>query len=499
MLSKKVAEIRRKSKLVQWKNSYSVVDWFKKLENKEKAHFIVFDIVNYYPSISQEILQKSINWAKNFVEFSENEVETIMETKKSFLVMKGQHWSKKGEENFDVAQGSFDSAECSDLVGLFLLSELEKENLSANLGLYRDDGLGITTGTPKQNENMKKAICKVFRNHGLEVTATANQKKVQFLDIELDLTNQTFSPYIKKGDIPLYVHKNSNHPKSVTRNIPKAVNKRLSALSSNQEIFDKIAPIFQEALKKSGYNYKLTYKPNDEPQKRKNRSSNNRVKCWFNPPYSIAVKTNVGKKFLQLINKHFPKQNPLSKLINRKKVKMSYRNTPNLKKQIASHNSKILRENEGPQEEIPCNCRKKEECPLKGKCQTPNIIYQATITQQPTTPENDQPVTHTYVGLATSFKERFRNHTKSINHRKYSKETKLSRKIWQLKDEGSNFELRWKILARAQPFSPITGVCGLCTEEKWHILFRPNLASLNKREEIAGHCFHKAPALLKKS
>ena len=103
MLSKKVAEIRRKSKLVQWKNSYSVVDWFKKLENKEKAHFIVFDIVNYYPSISQEILQKSINWAKNFVEFSENEVETIMETKKSFLVMKGQHWSKKGGENLHKA------------------------------------------------------------------------------------------------------------------------------------------------------------------------------------------------------------------------------------------------------------------------------------------------------------------------------------------------------------------------------------------------------------
>ena len=234
-----------------------------------------------------------------------------------------------------MAQGSFDSAECSDLVGLFLLSELEKENLNANLGLYRDDGLGITMGTPQQNENIKKAICKFFRNHGLEVTAAANKKKDQFLDIELDLTNQTFSPYIKKGDIPLYVHKNSNHPKSVTRNIPKAVNKRLSALSSNQEIFNKIAPIFQEALKKSGYDYKLTYKPNDEPQKRNNRSRNNRVKCWFNPPYSISVKTNVGKNFLQLIDKHFPKQNPLSKLINRKKVKMSYKNTPNMKKQIA--------------------------------------------------------------------------------------------------------------------------------------------------------------------
>ena len=118
---------------------------------------------------------------------------------------------------------------------------------------------------------------------------------------------------------------------------------------------------------------------------------------------------------------------------------------------------------------------------------------------EPPTPSNDPPETHTYVGIATSFKDRFRNHTKSFNHRKYSKETKLSKKIWQLKDEGIDYEIKWKILSRAQPFSPITGVCGLCTQEKWYILFRPDLASLNKREEIAGHCFHKAPALLKNS
>ena len=144
----------------------------------------------------------------------------------------------------------------------------------------------------------------------------------------------------------------------------------------------------------------------------------------------------------------------------------------------------------------------KTKCPLEGHCQTSNIIYQATVTTltpSPTQEQNTPPVTHTYVGLATSFKERFRNHTKSFNHRKYSKETKLSNKIWQLKDEGADFEIRWKILARAQPFSPITGVCGLCTQEKWYILFKPDLASLNKREEIAGHCSHRAPALLKNS
>ena len=276
-------------------------------------------------------------------------------------------------------------------------------------------------------------------------------------------------------------------------------------MSSNKNIFDKIAPIYQEALKKSGYDYKLTYKPNGGSKRSPNKSRKSRVKCWFNPPYSISVKTNVGKKFLQLIDKHFPKQNPLSKIVNRKKVKMSYKNTPNMKKQIAAHNAKVLRQ-ETPQEETPCNCQKKNKCPLEGKCQTPNIIYQATVTQLPPplpNTQNDNPNIHTYVGLATHFKDRYANHTKSFKHRKYGKETKLSRKIWQLKDEGKkeeeDFEIKWKILARAQPFSPITGVCGLCTQEKWYILFKPDLATLNKREEIFGHCFHKEPALLKSS
>ena len=86
------------------------------------------------------------------------------------------------------------------------------------------------------------------------------------------------------------------------------------------------------------------------------------------------MKTNVGRKFLQLIDKHFPKENPLSKVINRQKVKMSYKNTPNMKKQIAAHNAKILGQNEDPPEEEKCNCRVKGNCPVEGQCQKTNVV-----------------------------------------------------------------------------------------------------------------------------
>ena len=71
-------------------------------------------------------------------------------------------------------------------------------------------------------------------------------------------------------------------------------------------------------------------------------------------------------------------------------------------------------------------------------------------------------------------------------------------KIWEIEDEGLDFKIKWKILERTQSFSPISGACGLCTLEKGYILFKSDETSLNKRGKIAGHSFHKEPALLVK-
>ena len=210
---------------------------------------------------------------------------------------------------------------------------------------------------------------------------------------------------------------------------------------------------------------------------------------WFNPPWAANVKTNVGGKFLKLINKHFPKQNPLSKVINRNTVKVSYRTTPNLKRIISAHNAKILRKNDQKTEKS-CNCRTKSKCPMNGECLTENVIYQAKIvTNQP------KPETHTYVGLSVNFKDRFRNHTQSMDKRKYGNQTTLSKFVWNLKDRKIDFDLTWKILDRAQPYNPIQDVCNLCTLEKYYLIFKPETATLNESEEINSFCLHKDPLL----
>ena len=113
----------------------------------------------------------------------------------------------------------------------------------------------------------------------------------------------------------MYVHKQSNQPKNILENIPLAVNKRLSSISSNKEIFDQAAPPYQAALEASGYTRKLEFDPSVTNSGR----STNRARrvTWLNPPFSSTVATNIGGKFLKIVDECFPPNSPMRKIFNR--------------------------------------------------------------------------------------------------------------------------------------------------------------------------------------
>ena len=118
--------------------------------------------------------------------------------------------------------------------------------------------------------------------HGLKITIQSNLKSVDYLDVTLNLTNGLFQPYRKPNDEPLYINMKSNHPPTVIKQIPAAIDRRLSALSSNKE-----KPIYDKALRSSGSNKSLHYcKKNTTAPTKRNRKRNI---IWFNPPYSKNV------------------------------------------------------------------------------------------------------------------------------------------------------------------------------------------------------------------
>ena len=96
-------------------------------------------------------------------------------------------------------------------------------------------------------------------------------------------------------------------------------------------------------------------------------------------------------------------------------------------------------------------------------------------------------MTESYVGLTEkSFKDRWTKHKSSFKTRNPKKATGLSRYVWKLMDEQTEYNIKWSILSRAKPFNPASGVCRLCVREKFFILFKPEMSTLNARNEIAG-------------
>ena len=318
-------------------------------------------------------------------------------------------------------------------------------------------------------------------------------KSVDFLDVNLNLETGTYKPFMKPNDKPTYVHAQSNHPPCILRNIPKSINQRLSNISSNENIFKEACPPYQEALDKSGYNFELKFSP-PSPNSGGKQKRRQRKITWFNPPFSKNVKTNIGEKFLLLVDKCFPPNHVLRKVINRNCVKISYRCMPNVKKSISRHNSKVAKEDENNREEEHepgCNCtRRIGPCPLSGKCQTDKLVYKATV-------KDEDDIINTYTGITSNtFKQRYYGHNYSINNRSGEFSTTLSTHIWNLKDQNKNYDISWDIIDRAQPFNPTTRRCRLCQREKYFILFEPDGATLNKRSEVYNTCRHRLKNLL---
>ena len=173
--------IAKKRNFKKWKNIAAVINWFTSIKNKQHSSFICFDIEEFYPSISQDLLNKALDFASDYDNITTDERNIITHAKNFILIHKHLHWQKKGNTTFDVTMGSYDGAETYELVVSFLLSQLE--DLNANIGLYRDDRLAITNATPRETENIRKEICRIFNNNGLRITIQVNKQIINFLDV----------------------------------------------------------------------------------------------------------------------------------------------------------------------------------------------------------------------------------------------------------------------------------------------------------------------------
>ena len=163
-----------------------------------------------------------------------------------------------------------------------------------------------------------------------------------------------------------------------------------------------------------------------------------------------------------------------------------------MKSQVSRHNTKLLN-SETVDQVDPCVCTE-FECPLNGLCESKNVVYQATISSDDGRVEN-------YIGCTKYFKKRYYGHRSDMNNpaNKDKNRSTLANYVWKLKDERKNFDIKWKIIDRGPLYNPLTKKCRLCIKEKYYIIMKPHMATLNKRSELYNTCRHRLTDLLSKS
>ena len=153
----------------------------------------------------------------------------------------------------------------------------------------------------------------------------------------------------------------------MTADIPKIISKRLTNISCNKNVFDNNVDLYQAALKNNGLDGIITCNDQSEQPNNVNIEEANQARkrkraiIWYKPPYSMNVKTNIGKTFFKLLQKHFPPTHPMYTIFNKNKIKISYSCFPNMGSIISLHNKHILNSNNT---EYGCNCNNRDKCPF---------------------------------------------------------------------------------------------------------------------------------------
>ena len=139
-----------------------------------------FNFADTYGSINKDLLGEAFEWAKGEALLSHLRAEVILHSRKNVLFHGEECWVKEEGKDFDIRQGNFDGADCSNLVGLYMLHqvvEVHKVLPEEDLGFYSDDIFGAYANGKKKD---KKKIVDIFRAKGLKFITEAHSRKSAF-------------------------------------------------------------------------------------------------------------------------------------------------------------------------------------------------------------------------------------------------------------------------------------------------------------------------------
>ena len=110
ILDKIYVNIRNSLHLNQEKNTQEVIDQFKAIDIKHQYKFIVFDIKDFYPSISKELLTDALIFAETIIINLDDHDKKIIYHSHKWLLF-NQEKAQTKTNLFDVSIGACDGVE----------------------------------------------------------------------------------------------------------------------------------------------------------------------------------------------------------------------------------------------------------------------------------------------------------------------------------------------------------------------------------------------------
>ena len=88
-----------------------------------------------------------------------------------------------------------------------------------------------------EKRKIKRAFQRIFKSKELDIVIQCNVKVVDYLDATLNLNNGSFKLFVRSMMKQITSTRESDHPPNIIKQLPIAVEKRISDLSSSEEIF----------------------------------------------------------------------------------------------------------------------------------------------------------------------------------------------------------------------------------------------------------------------
>ena len=111
----------------QWKNTASIIAWFKRIKQKHLYKFIMFNIKDFYLLIQEELLNQGLRIAQEYIDISSKDKKIVYHAGKSLLFDEQDTWMKKQSGLFDITTGAYDRAEICGLIGTYMLSLISEK------------------------------------------------------------------------------------------------------------------------------------------------------------------------------------------------------------------------------------------------------------------------------------------------------------------------------------------------------------------------------------